>query len=88
MREGPKSTKIHIQPEDTDQGAVGPYEIVIPLCTRPVPAEMTMDLETVESLARKNFSKKAFCTTCLQKSGIDFPNRGTEERLDRVPQPA
>ena len=72
MGEGPKSTKIHIQPDDVEQGQVGGYEIVIPLCTRPVAAEMTMDRETVKSLALKNFSIKAFCATCLAKSGVEF----------------
>ena len=80
MSDGRRNNKIHIRPENTDQVQVGPYEIVIPLCDRPVPAESSMDLEIAITLAERNFSKQAFCTTCLSKTEIEFPEKKAEGR--------
>ena len=83
MSDGRRNNKIHIRPQDTDQVQVGTYEVVISLCDRPVPADISMDIEIAAALAERNFSKQAFCAICLSKTEIEFPEKKAEGRNNR-----
>ena len=80
MPMGPKSSKIHIKPEDSQAAQLEDLILVRPYCGRPVSVDMTMEKASVEELAAKNMSPKPFCVLCIARSGIKFKDSAEERK--------